>query len=323
MNEFDFIRERLAPLSRGLPGARALTDDAATLAAPEGHELVVTADVLVGGVHFRREDPLDLVARKSLRVNLSDLAAKGADPLAYMLSIVWPHGLSVEEKSRFVDGLAQDQAEFGIGLLGGDTTAAVDQFVVSITAIGAAPKNAFVPRSGARPGDIVYVTGVVGDAGLEIAASAADRARLTSGQTAMLSDRYLLPEPRTACARALRGRARAAIDVSDGVAADAGHIAETSGVRLVLEAEKLPLSAAGRAWLVLQADRARGFATLASGGDDYEILFCGPAGAGGAVSSESGVPVTAIGRVEPGSGVRLLDAAGVEIRLEKTGYTHF
>jgi thiamine-monophosphate kinase len=323
VDEFAFIRERLAPLSRGLPGARMLTDDAATIAPPDGHELVVTADVLVGGVHFRQDDPLDLVAGKALRVNLSDLAAKGAEPLAYLLSIVWPRGLPVEAKSKFVDGLARDQARFGIALLGGDTTAAADHFVVSVIAMGAAPTGSFVPRSGARPGDLVFVTGEIGDAGLEIAASADERHILPPALLGMMASRYLTPEPRTACAQALRGRATAALDVSDGLVADAGHIAETSGVRLAIEAEKIPLSHAGRAWLSLQGDRNAGLATLATGGDDYEILFCGPPDAGEAVARESGVSVTAIGRVEAGEGVVLLNKAGVEIPLVKRGYTHF
>ncbi len=323
MTEFVFIRERLAPLSRALPGARGLTDDAATLTVPDGHELVVTTDVLVGGVHFRLDDPLDLVAGKALRVNLSDLAAKGAAPAAYLLSIVWPLGLPTAAKSLFVDGLARDQDRFGLALLGGDTTAARDQFVVSITAMGFVPKESFVPRSGARAGDLVFVTGEIGDAGLEIAATQTDRTILPPVLLGMLALRYLTPEPRLACARALRGRASAAIDVSDGLVADAGHIAETSGVRLAIEAEKLPMSHAARAWLALQSERNAGLATLATGGDDYEILFCGSPEAAAMVAQESGVPVTLVGRVEAGEGTVLQDAQGAEIPLARRGFTHF
>ncbi len=322
MDEFDFIRERLAPLSRTLPGARSLTDDAATLAPPRGCELVVTADALVGGVHFRLEDPLDLVARKALRVNLSDLAAKGADPIAYLLSIAWPKGLALAEKERFVAGLAEDQARFGVGLLGGDTTVGPGPLTIAITAFGSAPLGAFVPRSGARPGDAVFVTGTIGDAGLGLRARRGEIGSLDRAELDALEERYLLPEPRLGAARSLRGAASAAIDVSDGLVADAGHIAATSSVRLVLIAEALPLSEAAKAWLAGERDQDAARAALATMGDDYEVLFTGPQSAGSAVAA-SGAAVACIGKVEAGQGVKLLGTGGADIPVGRGGFTHF
>jgi thiamine-monophosphate kinase len=323
MDEFGFIRERLAPLARGAPGARGLTDDAATLTPPEGCELVVTADALVGGVHFRLDDPLDGVAAKALRVNLSDLAAKGADPIGYLLSIVWPRDLPQTNKERFVAGLAADQARYGVSLFGGDTTAGPGPLVVAITAFGSVPTGRMVTRAGARPGDAVFVTGTIGDAGLGLKALEHKLTRVSAPDRTALERRYLAPEPRVEAARPVRDLAHAAIDVSDGLVADAAHIAETSGVRLVLEALAVPLSSAARAWLGVEADKAAALAVLASSGDDYEVLFCASPEAGEQVASRSGLPVTRIGRVEPGKGVALLNADGSEIPITRGGFTHF
>ena len=323
MDEFAFIRERLAPLARGAPGARGLTDDAATLAPPFGCELVVTADALVAGVHFRAQDPLDGVAAKALRVNLSDLAAKGADPIGYLLSIVWPRDLPQPEKERFVAGLAADQKRYGVTLLGGDTTAGPGPLVVAITAFGAVPTGRMVERAGARPGDAVFVTGTIGDAGLGLRALEGDLDTLAGDHRKTLTDRYLAPEPRVAAARALRDLAHAAIDVSDGLLADAGHVADTSGARLVLQAAAVPLSEAARAWLGAEPDASAALAALATFGDDYEVLFCTPAEAGAEVARRSGVPVTAIGRVEAGEGVALLGPDGSPIPVSRAGFTHF
>jgi thiamine-monophosphate kinase len=323
MDEFDFIRERLAPLARGAPGARGLSDDAATLAPPAGCELVVTADALVAGVHFRQADPLDGVAAKALRVNLSDLAAKGADPIGYLLSIVWPRDCPRTDMERFVAGLADDQARYGVSLLGGDTTSGPGPLVIAITAFGSVPEGRMVTRAGARPGDAVFVTGTVGDAGLGLRALGHELTRVSAPDRVALERRYLAPEPRVDAARALRDLAHAAIDVSDGLVADAGHIAQTSGARLVIEALSIPLSAAARAWLGAEPDKAAAMSKLATSGDDYEILFCAPPEAGAEVARRSGVPVTRIGRVEAGQGVALLGPGGAPIPVARGGFTHF
>jgi thiamine-monophosphate kinase len=323
VNEFEFIRERLAPLARAASGARGLIDDAATLAAPPGCELVITADTLIAGVHFRPEDPLDEVAGKALRVNLSDLAAKGADALGYLLCVTWPADLPLAEKERFVAGLARDQAQLGVSLLGGDTTVAPGPLIVSITALGTVPVGRFVTRSGARSGDSVFVTGTIGDAALGLLELQGRIGDLSDFFRDHVARRYATPRPRLSAARALRESARAAIDISDGLIADAGHVARASGVRIAIEAAKAPLSVAARAWLDSQPDYAAAIATLLTGGDDYEILFCASESVGDAVSAASGVRVTQIGWVERGAGVLLLDREGGVIPVERPGFTHF
>ena len=332
MDEFAFIRDRLAPLAETQPGARGLTDDAATLTPPPGAELVITADALVAGVHFRNEDPLDGVAAKALRVNLSDLAAKGAAPLGYLLCVVWPRDLPLDAKTAFVNGLARDQARYGVGLLGGDTTVGPGPLTIAITAFGAVPAGGFVSRAGARPGDGVYVTGTIGDAGLGLRAlrGGLDGMETAAGAAAhrdALVRAYRAPEPRLSIAEALRERAHAAIDISDGLVADAGHVARASGVAITIEAAHLPVSPAARAWVTAQPEEAAALATLATGGDDYEVMFTAPDAAMNGVlafgSAQDAVQVVRIGSVEEGAGVRLLDAEGRAIPIAAPGFTHF
>ncbi|MGD2132498.1 MAG: thiamine-phosphate kinase [Maricaulaceae bacterium] len=321
MDEFEFIRELLAPLAGA--GARDLTDDAGTLAPPEGMELVATADVLVAGVHFRAADPIETVAHKALAVNVSDLIAKGAEPQSYLLSVVWPRGMSLDEKRKFVAGLSTAQELFGVALLGGDTTAADGPLTLAVTALGLVPKSEFVPRSGAKVGDVVFVTGAIGDGGLGLRAAESALGALSDEDRAYLVEQYQCPKPVPALAEALRRRATAAIDVSDGLLADAGHVARTSGVRLRIDAEAIPLSAAGTAWRDCQPNAARAVAELATSGDDYEVMFCGPEAIGEEIASASDVRVSRIGTVVKGEGAVLIDAAGGEIEITRPGFVHF
>lgn len=322
MNEFDFIRERLAPLAAEAPGARGLADDAAVIAPPAGETLVVSADMLVAGVHFRTEDPLDRVAMKALRVNLSDLAAKGAAPIGYFLSVAWPHDADARARDLFVEGLARDQDRYGVALYGGDTTSTPGPMTVAITAFGSAPPATVVGRDGARPGDAVFVTGTIGDAALGLLALTGETPELGAEDVAQLVARYQLPEPRLGAATAVR-RARAAIDVSDGLMADAGHVARASGIALALDVEALPLSPAAAAWLAAQPDRDAARVALATGGDDYELLLCGPPDLGAALAAALGVPVTRIGVVREGEGATLSAADGRTLKIPKAGFTHF
>jgi thiamine-monophosphate kinase len=318
LGEFAFIAERLRPLAAGTPGALELQDDAALLEPPAGAELVLTKDAMVAGVHFLPEDPPGDVARKLLRVNLSDLAAMGAAPLGYLLALVRSKATSEAWLADFCRGLAEDQTEFAIGLLGGDTVATPGPLTLSLTAIGQVPKGAALLRSGARPGDDVWVSGTLGDAalGLKVLQGELD---VTAQARAHLTGRYRLPQPRLALGRALRGIAHAAIDVSDGLLADLGHILETSGVGAELRADALPLSAAAR-----NLPGARDAAL--SGGDDYELLFTAPADAReaiAAVDEQLDLPLTRIGEIHSGNGLRVLDAAGQEIQVEHAGWQHF
>lgn len=322
--EFDFISERLAPLTAGFKGALGLKDDAALLSVRSGRELVITADTLVEGRHFLKDTDPALVARKALRVNLSDLAAMGARPIAYMTAIVWPATADDALRHGFVDGLAQDQEEFDIILIGGDTTTADGPWVISITAFGDVPAGKAITRSGAKPGDCLVVTGTIGDAclGLKIAreeydASADDRAHLL--------ERLQLPRPRLVVTDALRAHAHALIDISDGLIADCGHLARASGLALRLDLDCLPLSGAAQRWLDAQDDSRAARLALASFGDDYELACAIPEARVDTFVAElrkNGLEGTVLGRFESGAAISVV-AGGEEIDPGAGGFTHF
>ena len=317
--EFELIAKLFAPLSADAPGSYGLTDDAATVEVQQGDVLVITADLLSAGTHFRADDPPDLIARKSLRVNLSDLAAKGAVPLGYTLSLALPRDWTLPWMDAFTAGLRADQDEFSIALLGGDTTSTDGPLTIAITALGAVPTGNMIRRNGAKPGDLVFVSGSIGDAGMGLAALKGELSTLAAKDRETLISRYHLPSPRMALGRSLRGVATAALDVSDGLLADLGHIAETSHVGISIQADRIPISEALRA--------AGGSAVpAATAGDDYEIAFTVPAAKREEVSriaALAGTQVTEIGRVASGGGVVLLDSAGREIPVSRTGYRHF
>lgn len=321
LGEFELIAKLFAPLAEQAPGALGLADDAALFAPPAGEEFVVTVDAVVEGVDFFQDDPPQEIAHKALRVNLSDLAAKGAKPSGYLLTLLLPSWPDEDWLDAFAAGLADDQERYGLSLMGGDTSAIPGPLAISITAFGTVPKGAMLRRRGAAPGDLVYVSGTIGDAwaGLKLRRDGGCTIRPTAEQ--WLVDRYLRPEPRMGLGLKLRGLADAALDVSDGLLADLGHIAATSGVRIVVEEACIPLSAAFVA--VCGRDKARSAATA---GDDYEIAFTAPPAKRAAIEAAaetSGVPVREIGRVEVGSGVVLLDCHGSEVSLERIGYQHF
>ena len=319
--EFERIARFFAPLAG--PGGLGLLDDAALIDCRAGRELVVTADAIVAGVHYLPDDPPDLVARKLLRVNLSDLAAMGARPLHYVLTTALPPELGSEWLARFAAGLGEDQRRFGVELLGGDSVGTVGPAVLSLTAIGEVAAGKAVRRSGARPGDLLWVSGTIGDAHLGLRLLRGTYSGLADKHRDHLIRRFRIPEPRTELGPRLSGLAHAMIDVSDGLLADLGHICETSRVAAVVELGLLPLSPA--ALVVVQGDPAIR-PRLATGGDDYELLFSAPADAKqqlAALSSRLGLPIAKIGRIEPGAGVRLVDADGREIALDHTGYRHF
>jgi thiamine-monophosphate kinase len=279
--------------------------------------------MLVEGVHFLRDDPADLVARKSLRVNLSDLAAKGATPKNYLLGLSIGPWIGDEWLARFAAGLAEDQKRFAITLSGGDTTASSGPLMVSITALGTVPAGRMIRRKGARPRDAVFVTGSIGDAGAGLAVLKGEGVGLSDFNRAALISRYQLPEPRVSLGRQLIGVASSALDVSDGLIADLGHIAEVSAVRIAVDAAKVPLSAATRA---LWGQGQEAVLRAATSGDDYEIAFTAPASARSRLeelSRTSGVAISEIGRVEAGSGVHLLDEKGKPIPVPRAGFTHF
>jgi thiamine-monophosphate kinase len=317
--EFDLIRKYFAPLAAGFSGALDLEDDAATYAVPSGYELVLTADALVEGRHYLASDPADLIARKMLRVNLSDLAAKGAKPVGYLMTTAL--GPDVDESwiAKFVSGLAADQQEYGIALMGGDTVATPGPTTLSVTALGLVPTGRALRRKGAKAGDRLYVSGTIGDGILGLKVLRAELLELGAHHRAALADRYHLPQARVALGAALLsgGTVTAAMDVSDGLVADAGHIAAASRCGLILHADRVPLSPAAQEALAEDLDL---LPVLLSGGDDYEILFTAGAGF---TPPEAGVPVVEIGEVISGSGVRVLDRDGAEIAMKVGGWQHF
>jgi thiamine-monophosphate kinase len=307
-DEFEQIARLYRPLTKGAPEALGLLDDAAVLPARPGMDLVLTKDAVVEGVHFLPGTPPALIARKLLRVNLSDLAAKAAEPFGYLLAAAWPAAYGWPERQAFADGLGEDGEAFGLTLLGGDTTSTPGALTLSLTLLGWVPEGRMVRRAGARAGDLVMVSGTIGDGGLGLAAARGEIA----DPDGSLAGRYHLPQPRLELRERLLAKASAACDVSDGLVADAGHVAEASGVGMVLDLDSLPLSPGARRWLDAQADRAAALARLASAGDDYEVLCTGPAPIEG---------LTVIGEVRAGAGVEA-EVGGRRIDAGAGGWRH-
>jgi len=326
--EFELIARYFAPLAKGFPGAYGLLDDAAVIAPLPGHELVAKTDAIVGGVHFLPDDPPDLVARKALRVNLSDLAAKGAVPRAYMLDIMLPRTVTEEWIAAFARGLAQDQDAYGMHLIGGDTDSTPGPVTIAIMAFGDVATGRMLRRGGARAGDTVFVTGTIGDAALGLEVLRGQSARPDTEAANFLVDRYRLPRPRVGLGPRLIGMAHAALDVSDGLLADLGHLCEASQLAAVIEAPQVPLSTAARAVLATHSGH---ITTVLTGGDDYEILFTAPPAALSELTELSqtlDVPITAIGRMESLSAGRktpitVLDESGEPLVFDRRGWTHF
>ncbi len=321
--EDSLIARYFRPLATD-PGAFGLLDDAAVLKAL-GDDIVVTTDAIVEGVHFLEGDPPDTVARKALRVNLSDLAAKGATPVGFVLTLAL-RGADDAWLKPFARGLGEDALDFGCPLLGGDTVSTPGPLMISITAFGRVPPGKMVHRSGAKPGDRVVVTGTIGDAalGLDILRGGTAAAAGDAAGRELLVGRYRVPQPRNILANAVRDHAHAAMDVSDGLAGDLAKLCEASGVSAVIDAPSIPLSAVAA---ILLARGTVGIEALVSGGDDYEIL-CAIPEAGFEAFAEAaraaGVAVTAIGTViADNSAPRFLDGEGREIALKRLSYSHF
>jgi thiamine-monophosphate kinase len=324
LGEFGRIARLLRPLAAGFPGALDLTDDAAVFAPPPGRDLVVTTDAMVEGVHYLPDDPPGDVAAKLLRVNLSDLAAMGADPLAYTLTTALPRSVDDGWLAAFAAGLAADQVRFGIALMGGDSVSVPGVPVLSVTAVGTVPAGRAVRRGGARAGDAIAVTGTIGDAAFGLAVRLG-RLVVPDDDARTLLERLRRPVPRTAFAAALREGATAAADVSDGLVADAGHLARASGLAIEIDAAAVPLSAAVRR--LVAADPGR-IVDAITGGDDYELVLAATPAAVPALAAAAraaGFGLTVIGRAleGPAGGVSVRDARGDPVPLAGTGWTHF
>jgi len=321
--EDSLIARYFRPLATD-PGAFNLDDDAAAL-RPSGDDIVVTTDAIVEGVHFLPDDPPDTVARKALRVNLSDLAAKGAVPAGFVLTLALR---SFDENwlKSFTAGLGEDAAQFGCPLLGGDTVSTPGPLMVSVTAFGRVPAGKMVHRSGARAGERVMVTGTIGDAalGLAILGGKIDPAGTDQAARDVLVGRYRVPQPRVTMAEIVRGHATASMDVSDGLAGDLTKLCDVSGVSAVIELAQVPLSPAARN---LVSRGIIGLEALIAGGDDYEILCTVPDDRVEAFTQAArhrGVIVSSIGTMTYGSAApRFVDGSGRAIALERLSYSHF
>ena len=311
LDEFGQIARLFRPLTKGAPEALGLLDDAAAIPSRPGFDLIVTKDAMVEGVHFLAGEAPDLIARKLLRVNLSDLAAKGAEPYGYFLAAAWTPGFGWPQRQAFAEGLRIDGETYGLTLLGGDTVATPGPLTLSLTMLGWTPSGAMIRRGGARVGDVLCVSGVVGDGWLGLMAARGE----FPDPNGYLAGRYRLPSPRVELREALRKYASAAADVSDGLIADAGHIGEASGLAVRIQLDRLPLSAAARAWLEAQKDRAEALRALASGGDDYEVVCTARP------EDAAALGMTVIGSVGGGVGIRV-SVDGREIEPGPGGWKH-
>jgi thiamine-monophosphate kinase len=307
-------------------GAFALQDDCAILRPRTGTDLVLKTDPIAAGVHFLPDaEPAD-VAWKALAVNLSDLAAKGATPAAYLLALSFPAAPRRSWVVAFAQGLREAQASFGCHLLGGDTDRRPGPLTVAITAIGTVPRGRMVRRATARAGDGLFVSGTLGDAalGLQLARDATRAAAwgLSQGMVRHLSERYRRPQPRLALAGVLRAHASAAMDLSDGLAKDLGRLCKASGCGALVRLADLPLSNAAHAAVAAEADQYR--SVLA--GDDYEILASVPLAHEAAfqqAAAAAGVAVARIGHTTAAAGVTITGLDGEALELARTGWDHF
>ncbi|HEY5207943.1 MAG TPA: thiamine-phosphate kinase [Stellaceae bacterium] len=315
LDEFGRIARFFAPLAG--PGALGLRDDIALIDGPAGTQYVLKTDAIVEGIHFFPTDPPRQIAQKLLRVNLSDLAAKGAEPVFYLLTTALTDACGEAWLAEFSAGLAEDQRRFGLVLLGGDSVRADGATTLSATVIGQVATGRAILRAGARPGDILYMAGTLGDAALGLKVLEGALTGLEATHRDHLVSRYRLPQPRLDVGRGLVGHASAAMDISDGLVADLGHLCAASSVAAIVETPRLPLSDAARA--AFAADPGL-LPTILTGGDDYEILFAAPEPARPALAK---MPVTEIGRIEAGHGVTIVNGDGKPLELTRGGYTHF
>jgi thiamine-monophosphate kinase len=325
-NEDRLIARHFKPIARH-PGALGLIDDAATMSPPSGHDLVVTTDAIVAGVHFFADDPADAVARKALRVNLSDLAAKGARPAGFVLTLAMPKTINEAWLRAFSRGLDADAKRYGCLLLGGDTVHTPGPLTLSITAFGVLPAGTMVRRDGAQVGDHVMVSGTIGDAALGLHlrrdSELARQWKLSAQERSHLARRYLEPEPRNALAPAVRKYATGAMDVSDGLAGDLAKLCRASGVAAVVDVACVPLSAGARR----ASENGRKWLTMAlSGGDDYEIVCTVRPAKLAAFRSAAralGVVVTDVGRIVRGSGASFRLPNGKPLSFARASFSHF
>jgi thiamine-monophosphate kinase len=324
LNEFNLIKTYFSPLCAAEKGAFGLTDDGAVIQlSPFQNNLVITTDTLVEGVHFLTENLPEDIAAKLLRVSLSDLAAMGATPAFYNLAISLSANLSVNWFKAFTESLEKDQLEFGITLIGGDTVATTGPLTLTISAIGFVKEGGALRRNSAKVGDDIWVSGFIGDGALGLKVAKNEIVNISNSNKQYLLSRYSRPYPRTLLGPMLVGNIHAAIDVSDGLIADLGHICQTSGVGADVNVDTIPMSAASKQLVAVQPQYID---LILGGGDDYELLFTANntfADLSEDISIRSNVKLTKIGKIVEAKIIRILMPDGNEYPLDKTGYSHF
>ncbi len=322
LSEDEIIARFFAPAAG--PAALGLKDDAACLTPPAGCDLVLTCDALVAGVHFFADDPPASIARKALRVNLSDLAAKGARPLGFLLSLALASDWTEAWLAAFAAALGDDGAAYGCPLAGGDTVRTPGPLTLSIAAFGAVPSGRMAARTGVRPGDRLYVTGTIGDAAIGLRLRQGRGPDLPPTEREFLVDRYLEPQPRVALAPAMAAYANGGMDVSDGLVGDLTKMLRVSGASARVEVDHLPLSRAAEAAIAADPDL---MAVALTGGDDYEVIASVPpenTAAFEAAAAAAGVPVAGLGEALEGNDPpRFVARDGQTLTFAHGSYSHF
>ena len=323
LGEFDLIQRYFAPLSHQFAGARGLVDDTASLRLSEGYEAIITLDTMVSGIHFLKNDPPDQIARKLLRINLSDLASAGASPVGYFLSISAPETITEDWIKSFSEGLRSDQNYFQIHLGGGDMTSTTGPLTLSLTAIGEVPYGDALTRSGAKHGHEIWTSGTIGDAALALWIFQNKDTNPSSEIVSALTARYRLPQPRVNLGLAIRSIASAAIDISDGLIADLEHLCQASRLGAELNAQNIPLSEASKYLIKSNQDL---FERALTGGDDYELLFTIPEGSSNQIleiAKSTQVPLTRIGRMTANRELNIFSNSGEKLSYAANGWQHF
>ena len=323
LGEFEIIKTYFSPLSRSEKGAFNLTDDAAVIEIPDGKSMVVTTDTLVEGVHFLSEDLPKNIAKKLLRVSLSDLAAMGSVPAYYNLSIATKLGTTSEWFKAFSEGLLADQIQFGVTLIGGDTVATSGPLTLSLTAMGFVKKGKAISRSGAKLGDDIWVSGLIGDAALGLRAAKGKLISISEENKNYLISKYTQPIPQTLLGPKLSGHVNSAIDVSDGLIGDLDHICETSKLGANIQITDIPIS---RAASIIVTEKPHYLDLILSGGDDFELLFTADKSfrtVAKSLTKMLDVSLTKIGVMVSRRSIEIFDENGNKYFIQNNGYTHF
>jgi thiamine-monophosphate kinase len=323
LGEFEIIKTYFSPLSRSEKGAFNLTDDAAVIEIPDGFSMVVTTDTLVEGVHFLSEDLPENIAAKLLRVSLSDLAAMGSIPAYYNLSIATKSGTSSDWFKAFAEGLLADQMQFGITLIGGDTVATSGPLTLSLTAMGFVKKGNAISRGGAKSGDDIWVSGLIGDAALGLRAATGKLSFVSEKNKKYLISRYTKPVPQTLLGPKLSNHVNSAIDVSDGLIGDLDHICEISKLGADIQIDDIPLSRVAKSVVTEKPDYID---LILSGGDDFELLFTADESfrvIAKSLTKMLDVNLTKIGAMVDRRSIEIFDKNGDKYFIQNNGYTHF